>query len=57
MGLLSSKQIKIASQLIGVGYELQPNEYNRNTLTLKKENTTIKLFPTLKTNNLWQNKN
>lgn len=55
--LLSSKSIGLANELIADGYELQPNEYNRNTLTLKKPNITIKLLPTLKTNNKWKNQN
>lgn len=55
--LLSSKSISLANELIADGYELQSNEYNRNTLILIKDNTTIKLLPTLKTNNLCQNKN
>ena len=47
--LLSSRSIKLGSDLIADGYELQPNENNRNTLVLVKGNITIKLLPTLKT--------
>lgn len=50
--LLSSKSIGLANELIADGYELQPNENNRNTLVLIKENIIIKLLPTLKTNTL-----
>lgn len=48
MALLSSKSTRLAAELIADGYELQPNENNRNTLVLKKDNTTIQLFPTFK---------
>ena len=44
MGLLSSKQTRLANDLIGAGYELQENK-NRNVLRLKKDKTTIFLFP------------
>ena len=47
--LLSSRSIKLGSDLIADGYELQPNENNRNTLVLVRGNITIKLLPTLKT--------
>lgn len=44
MGLLSSKQTNLASELIKNGFELEESE-NRHVLRLKKDKTTIVLFP------------
>jgi hypothetical protein len=44
MGLLSSKQTKLASELIENGFQLEESN-NRHVLRLKKDKTTIVLFP------------